>query len=72
MHITISVECLMATDPRFNPLSMVLPHNVKAKLSVEHKQRLSFNFGFHVVGYCEVMHGGLTFLTRPNLVPRPA
>ena len=39
-------ECLKAADPGFNPLSMVVPHDVKAKLSVVHKQLLSSVFMF--------------------------
>ena len=53
----LRMECLKATDPGFNPLSMVLPHDVKVKLSVEHKQLLSSNFGFLVFWFTSVHHG---------------
>ena len=47
-HYHLRMECLKAADPGFNPLNMVLPHDVKVKLSAEHKQLLSSNFGFLV------------------------
>jgi len=40
-HYHLRMECLKAADPGFNPLNMVLPHDVKVKLSAEHKQLLS-------------------------------
>ena len=53
-HYHLRMECLKAADPGFNPLSMVLPHDVK--VSVEHKQLLSSNFGFLVFWFMSVHH----------------
>jgi hypothetical protein len=40
-HYHLRMECLTATDPEFNPRSLVVPEELKEKLSIQHKALLS-------------------------------
>ena len=44
-HYHLQMDCFKLADPKFNPLSLVIPEEVKITLSFEFKEYLRINFG---------------------------